>query len=223
MSANTTGAIGDMAYIQHLWLYFILVLGIIVVPGMDMLFVLANALVGGSRAGLAATSGIMLGGACHVLFGVTAVVALATLMPSVYMPMLVVGSLYMLWIGWTLMRSAITVDAVQAAAAKPVGGIFAQGLVTCIVNPKAWLFGIAVFPQFVRPEFGPPLPQALAMMVITVLVQGAVYGGLALASLRGRDALVSNPAVTIWLGRGAGALLAAVAALALWETLRQVA
>lgn len=218
-----------MAYIEHLWLYFILVFGIIVVPGMDMLFVLANALVGGSRAGLAATSGIMLGGACHVLFGVGAVVTLATLLPAVYAPMLAVGSLYMLWIGWSLMRSAITVDAVNAvdaihaAQTKPVGGIFVQGLVTCIVNPKAWLFGIAVFPQFVRPEFGPPLPQALAMMIITVLVQGAVYGGLALASLRGRDALVSNPAVTIWLGRCAGVLLAVVAALALWQTLRQFA
>lgn len=215
-----------MAYIEHLWLYFILVFGIIVVPGMDMLFVLANALVGGSRAGLAATSGIMLGGACHVLFGVGAVATLAALLPAVYTVMLVAGSLYMLWIGWTLMRSAITVDAVDAihaAQAKPVGGIFMQGLVTCIVNPKAWLFGIAVFPQFVRPEFGPPLPQAMAMMVITVLVQGAVYGGLALASLRGRDALVSNPAVTIWLGRCAGVLLAVVAALALWQTLRQFA
>ena len=52
-----------------LWLYFVLLVGIIVVPGMDMLFVLANALSGGRQAGIAATVGIMLGGICHTIFG----------------------------------------------------------------------------------------------------------------------------------------------------------
>ena len=52
-----------LAYLEHLWLYFVLLVGIVVVPGMDMMFVLANALTGGRRAGLAATAGIMLGGA----------------------------------------------------------------------------------------------------------------------------------------------------------------
>jgi hypothetical protein len=43
---------GDlMAYFEHLWLYFILLVGIIIVPGMDMMFVLANALVGGDEWG----------------------------------------------------------------------------------------------------------------------------------------------------------------------------
>src|SRR5215475_11561517 len=53
----------DMSYAENLWLYFLLLFGIIIVPGMDMLFVLANALTGGRGAGLAATAGIMLGGA----------------------------------------------------------------------------------------------------------------------------------------------------------------
>src|SRR5437899_11483956 len=50
----------DMSYTENLWLFFILLFGIIAVPGMDMLFVLANALTGGGNRGLAATAGIML-------------------------------------------------------------------------------------------------------------------------------------------------------------------
>jgi threonine/homoserine/homoserine lactone efflux protein len=66
-----------MAYFEHLWLYFILLVGIVIVPGMDMMFVLANALVGGRRSGLAATAGIMAGGATHTVIGLTAVAILS--------------------------------------------------------------------------------------------------------------------------------------------------
>ena len=58
-----------MTYSDALWIYLVLLFGIIVVPGMDMLFVLANALTGGRRAGMAATGGIMVGGVAHTLSG----------------------------------------------------------------------------------------------------------------------------------------------------------
>ena len=208
-----------MTYFEHLWLYFALVAGIVIVPDMDMLFVLANALVGGRRAGMAATAGIMLGGAAHTVIGLALVIVLATLIPAVFNVMLVAGSLYMMWIGRSLLRSTIQIDAIEIERPRPVGRIFLQGLITCLVNPKAWMFVLSVFPQFLKTEYGPLLPQAVVMGIMTVVVQGSIYGGLALAAVKGRDALVSNPA-TIWIGRGAGALLLAVAAITLYEAIR---
>ena len=82
------------------------------------------------------------------------------------------------------------------------------------------MFVMSVVPQFLKPEFGPLLPQAIVMGVMTVTVQAAIYGGLALAALKSRDALVSNPATTIWIGRAAGWMLIAVAAFTLWEAVR---
>ncbi|MEZ0307134.1 MAG: LysE family translocator, partial [Ramlibacter sp.] len=55
-----------MASQAHLWLFFLMVFGIIVLPGMDMAFVLASSLKGGRRAGLLAVAGIVAGGVCHV-------------------------------------------------------------------------------------------------------------------------------------------------------------
>lgn len=208
-----------MAYFEHLWLFFILLVGIVIVPGMDMMFVLANALVGGRRAGIAATAGIMLGGAVHTVIGMAAVATLSQLVPQLFNVMLVAGSLYMMWVGYTLVQSRIEVDAVEAAKPKPVGRILWQGLITCLVNPKAWLFVMSVFPQFMKPEYGSLLPQALVMGLMAVTVQGVIYGGLALAALRGREALVSNPSATVWIGRAAGWMLIAVAALTLYEAL----
>lgn len=205
-----------------LWLYFVLLVGIIVVPGMDMLFVLANALTGGRQAGSAATAGIMLGGICHTIFGTVFVTGLSTLLPVVAPAMMVAGSLYMLWIGFTLSRSTIEVDTVEAATARPLGTILAQGMLTCVLNPKAWLFVLAVYPQFMKPIYGPIWLQALIMGTMTVTVQMVVYGGLALAALRGRDALTENHVATVWIGRGAGLLLMAVAAFTLFRATRGV-
>lgn len=209
-----------MDYIQHLWLYFVLLVGIVIVPGMDMMFVLANALVGGRAAGIAATAGIMLGGIAHTLIGFAAVALLSELVPQIFSAMLVIGSLYMMWIGWTLARSAITVDGVGRTTRKPLGLVALQGFTTCIVNPKAWMFVMSVVPQFLKPSFGPLLPQAIVMGVMTVAVQGAIYGGLALAALKSRDALVESPRTTIRMGKAAGWLLIVVAAFTLWEALR---
>ena len=49
--------------------FALLVFGIIVLPGMDMAFVAASALLGGRAAGLAAVGGIVAAGAVHVAAG----------------------------------------------------------------------------------------------------------------------------------------------------------
>lgn len=206
-----------MDYAQALWLYFILLFGIIIVPGMDMFFVLANALTGGRRAGMAATAGIMLGGAVHTLFGALAVGVLTQLPAEVFRAMILIGAAYMAWIGYTLVRSAITVDHIGKAQSRSGWMAFRQGLVTCLLNPKAYMFVVAVFPQFIRPEFGPLWRQALVMGVMTVLMQLVIYGGLALAAAKGRDALIGNPKVTQWISRGAGVLFILAAVFAAWH------
>jgi threonine/homoserine/homoserine lactone efflux protein len=205
-----------MTYAEALWIFFILLAGIIIVPGMDMIFVIANALTGGRRAGLTATFGIMTGGAFHTAFGAFAVVGMSRLVAELYGPMLVAGSLYMVWIGATLIRSSITVDPVEALTARPLPIIFSQAIVTCILNPKAWLFVLAVYPQFIRPNFGPLWSQALVIGAMVAGMQFTVYGGLGLMAARGREAMLGNPQFTIWSGRIAGLLLIATAGYTLW-------
>ncbi len=210
-----------MDYTQALWIYLILLFGIIVVPGMDMFFVLANALTRGRRAGLAAVGGIMVGGAIHTLFGALAVGVLTQLPTMVFQTMILVGAAYMGWIGYTLLRSSITVDSIASTSTRSDWVAFRQGVVTCLLNPKAYLFVLAVYPQFMRPEFGPIWSQALVMGLMTVTMQFVIYGGMALAAGRGRDALVGHPQATIWIGRGAGALFVAVAVFTAWHGLTQ--
>jgi threonine/homoserine/homoserine lactone efflux protein len=206
-----------MTYSQNLWLFFTLLFGIIVVPGMDMIFVLANALTRGRSAGLAATGGIVAGGLVHSLYGAVGVGLLATLVPVLFKPLLIAGALYMAWIGVTLIRSAITVGEVAAADARSNWEAFRRGFVTCLINPKAYLFMLAIYPQFLRPDFGPLAPQALVMAAMTAGTQLCVYGTLALAAARTRAGLLRHAGATVWVGRMAGLLLLCVSAATFWE------
>ncbi len=202
-----------MTYAQNLWLYFVLVLGIIIVPGMDMFFVIANALTGGRARGVAATLGVMLGGIFHTVFAAICVGVLTTLPGMVFTLILLAGAAYMAWIGWTLVRSTITVSNLRAAGKASLRQAFTQGFVTCMLNPKAYMFTLAVYPQFMLPQYGPAWAQAIPMGLITITTQGTIYGGLGLAAAKSWDFLTGYPAVTIWIGRLAGALFLLVAAL----------
>lgn len=196
-----------MDYTGHLWLFATLLFGIIVVPGMDMIYVLANALSGGLRRGFAAISGVMLGGLVHTLTGTLGVTVLAVAMPKLFLPMLLAGAAYMIWVGISLIRSSIVVNRVDAAKETSNWAAFRGGLVTCLLNPKAWLFIMAVYPQFMRPGYGPILVQALVMGALTIAMQFFIYGAVAVAAGRARAFLQGNAAATILLGRLAGGLI----------------
>lgn len=206
-----------MTYSENLWLFFLLLSGIVIVPGMDMVFVLASALSGGRSAGLSATFGIMAGGLVHTLYAALGVGALLSFAPKLFDVLLIAGALYVAFIGWQLFRSSIVIEAVDALDRRGLATRFRQGALTSLMNPKAYLFMLAVFPQFLRPEFGPLWRQTLVMLAMIWATQLAIYGGLALAAARGRDALTGNPAATRLIGRAAGVLLLAIAAVTVWR------
>ncbi len=210
-----------MTYGENLWLFFTLLFGIIILPGVDMMFVLANALTRGRAAGLAATAGMMIGGLVHSAYGALGVGLLAKLLPVLFTPLMVAGALYMAWIGFTLTRSAIVVEDVGRADTKSNWEAFRRGVITCLINPKAYMFMLAVYPQFLRPEFGPLAPQAAIMAAMTGATQFAVYGAIAVAAGRARGMLVGNRTGTVWIGRCCGMILLAIAVLTLWEAFRR--
>lgn len=206
-----------MTYSENLWLFFLLVSGIIIVPGMDMVFVLASALSGGRRAGLSAIFGIMAGGLVHMLYAALGVGMLLHFAPKLFNVLLVVGAAYVAFIGWQLFRSSIVIGEVDGLERRGLVTRFRQGALTSLMNPKAYLFMLAVFPQFLRPEFGPLWRQTLVMLLMIWATQLAVYGGLAFAAAKSRAALVGSPSATRLIGRAAGVLLVAIAVVTVWR------
>ncbi|MCG2594065.1 LysE family translocator [Ramlibacter sp. XY19] len=205
-----------------LWLFALLVFGIVALPGMDMAFVLSSTLADGRRGGFAALAGIVAGGIVHVAMGTLGIGLLLQAWPAAFNALLVTGALYVGWIGWNLWRQPGALGEVDAGASRPASRTFLRALATCLLNPKAYVFTVAVFPQFMRPENGPLLAQAIAMSAICAFAQVTVYGGVALGAAGLRQRLVHSASGQLAMGRGVALLLVATAAWALWHSWQRV-
>ena len=195
-----------MTHYAQLWLFFALVFGVVILPGLDMAYIMGSALSGGRRAGFAALGGVVVGGVCHVVMTGLGVSVLLRTVPGAFNALLVAGALYIAWIGVSLIRSDAAFS-VAASGDRPLAATFRQGLLTCLLNPKAYLFMLAIFPQFLRPEYGALVVQAAVMWLIIALNQVFVYGGLALAADRARRWLSREPAAGVFVARSVGVLL----------------
>jgi threonine/homoserine/homoserine lactone efflux protein len=211
-----------MAQSAHLWLFFVLVFGVVLLPGLDMAFVLASSLVGGRKAGLSAVAGIMAGGACHVAVGATGIAVVLTVWPAAFNALLWGGALYVAWMGISLFRSGAAFTAAPLTERQSPAATFRRGALTNLLNPKAYLFMLAVFPQFLRPEYGPIWLQALVLGAIIALTQGAVYGAIALVAGQARGWLESSPAASTTAARLVGGLMVLAAVVTAFEGWRSV-
>jgi len=206
--------------LAHLGLFALLVFGIIALPGMDMALVLASTLADGRPSGFAAIAGIVAGGVVHVTLGALGIGLLLQRSVLAFDALLIAGCLYVAWMGMGLMRGAGALTAIAAAPPRPLGRTFGCAIATCLMNPKAYVFTIAVLPQFIVPAAGPVAPQAVVLGAICATTQVAVYGTVAqtAASLRAR--LARSAAVQRRFGQAVGLLLLVVAFVTLHLGLR---
>jgi threonine/homoserine/homoserine lactone efflux protein len=207
----------DLLQTSQFALYFVMVAGIIVLPGMDMAFVMASALAAGRRAGFAAVGGIVAGGVIHLLMGATGVGLILVAAPRLFNALLIGGALYVAWIGLSLLRGASALGEVRDEARRTLPSTFGRAMLTCLLNPKAYVFMLAVFPQFLRIEYGSIVAQSVVLGAITAATQAAIYGAVALGAAGLRGWLRANGAAQVALGRAVGLLLMGVAVWALVE------
>ncbi|WP_283176108.1 LysE family translocator [Gemmobacter sp. 24YEA27] len=177
-------------------------------PGADMMFVLAQGLKGGARAGMAANLGIALGCFVHVLIAGLGLAALLKAHPLAFEVIRWGGVGYLLWLAvrsWNAGRPEIA-----SVARAPAARVFREALVVNLLNPKVALFILAFLPQFVTAS-KPVLPQFLALGVI-ICVGGLVING-AVGIFAGRlgRALLGSDRLARGMNRATGGIFAALA------------
>ncbi len=191
-----------------LTLYFLAVLAVILLPGMDMAFVLASSVSAGRRGAISSVLGIATGGLIHVIVGATGMAALMAMFPQLFNLLLLLGTCYLLWIGWSIFRSADSTTMSNASPVVASGAIYRRAVTTCLLNPKAYAFMFAIFPAFVRSDTRSLVAQTIALCVITVGTQIAVYGAVAALALQSRRYMESRQKT---IARTMGAMLMAAA------------
>ncbi|RYY94578.1 MAG: LysE family translocator [Comamonadaceae bacterium] len=207
---------------ETLWLFALLVFGIIAMPGMDMALVLSSALADGRRGGFAAVLGLVAGSLAHVVMGALGVGLLLRAFPDAYRLLLLAGALYLGWIAWNIWTYAGAMGTVEVAAPRSSSRTFGRALATCLLNPKAYVFMVAVFPQFLRPGEASLAGQAAVLWAIIAATQVVVYGAVALGAGSLRLRLAGSASTQVLLARQVAVLLAGTAVWGVWHGLATV-
>ncbi|GGN53236.1 leucine efflux protein [Actinoplanes lobatus] len=208
-----------MLGITDFWTYVLGVVAIILLPGPNSVFVLSVGAQRGVRAGYQAACGVFLGDAVLMFLSAAGVASLIAAYPALFLVLKYAGAAYLSWVGVNIIRIAWRrwrdrAVPTPAPAGEPPAGMqrpFRRAAVISLLNPKAILFFMSFFIQFVQPGY--PHPE-LSFLVLGTVVQffsalylsALIFGGRYLAGQfreRRRLATGASTAVgTLFVGFG---------------------
>jgi len=183
--------------ITDIWTYVLGTVAIILLPGPNSLFVLSTAARRGVRSGYRAAGGVFIGDALLMLLSAAGVATLLKAYPPLFMVIKYAGAAYLGYVGLTMIRGAWQrwrtrndpdtprlIDAAEPAATERP---FTKALVISLLNPKAILFFISFFIQFVDPAYAYPalsflLLGAIAQVTSMLYLTGLIFAGTFLAA-----------------------------------------
>jgi threonine/homoserine/homoserine lactone efflux protein len=150
-----------------LWSFVLASILIELTPGPNMTWLAVMGATRGRTTALAAVAGIALGLAIAAAVAGLGLTAVLLQFPTLFHLLRWAGTFYLLYLAWEAWRDG------SGKVESDVGSrstAFRQGLLTNILNPKAYLFYAAVLPQFMADTM--PVVQEVALL-------SAIYVGIA--------------------------------------------
>lgn len=162
---------------------------IVLVPGPNSLYVMTAASRQGLSAGLRGAGGIFLGDLILICLAATGMASLFDVYPFLFTVLKYMGAGYLIWLGIGLLKAAIQhwkgvpVEA-ETSQTENSNSPFRMALLISLMNPKAILFYVSFFIQFVSPDYAYPeisflilgtIVQVCSMVFLLALVVGGNY------------------------------------------------
>lgn len=202
--------------ITDLWTYVIGTIAIVLLPGPNSMFVLSVAARRGVRAGYAGACGVFAGDAVLMLLAALGAASVLKALPALFIVIKMVGAGYLTWVGLQLLRSALRRwrgDAPTAAAeAVDLSQPFRKAMLISLLNPKAILFFVSFFIQFVDPAYDHPgltflalgaIAQMFSALYLSVLIFAGARLSAAFAARRRTASVATSGVGVLFLGFGA--------------------
>ncbi|EHM47594.1 MAG: leucine efflux protein LeuE [Yokenella regensburgei] len=136
--------------VLNYWTYLIGAIFIILVPGPNTLFVLKTGIAHGVKKGYLAALGVFVGDAVLMFLAYAGVATLIKTTPVLFNIVRYLGAMYLLWLGGKMLYATLTQRGKQQEeGAEPGSAILKRALVLSLTNPKAILFYVSFFVQFI--------------------------------------------------------------------------
>ena len=162
-----------MLGVTDLTTYVIGVIVIVLLPGPNSLYVLSVAAARGVGAGFRGACGIFVGDSVLMTLAASGAASVLKANPALFALVKYSGGAYLTWLGIVMLRGCLSTWRQRGepvpAAAVPVAAMqrpFGRSLAISLMNPKAILFFLSFFVQFVDPGYGHPARTFLALGAI---------------------------------------------------------
>jgi threonine/homoserine/homoserine lactone efflux protein len=181
-------------------------------PGPAMALIFRRAALGGWRSAVPTVLGLELGLYIWALAAAAGFAALVAVSETAYLVLKVVGAAVLLWLGIKAWRSAWrggeAPEAESSVTARAWWRAFGEGVIVQLANPKAAVFMLAFYPQFV-PADEPLFATTALLALLQVAIELCFYLALA-AGVARAGAWFRRPAVRRRLEAVSGTVLVAL-------------
>lgn len=200
-----------MLGVHDLWLFVLSAFLLNVTPGPDTLYIVGRSTAQGLRGGVLAALGIGAGALVHVSAAALGLSAILAASATAFTAVKLVGAGYLLYVGVGLLRSKSPPARVDASGSCEFSmrGVFMQGFLTNVLNPKVALFFLAFLPQFVAAEAS---SKPLAFLVLGIIFDfnGTLWNLFVAWTTARLSKLAPSAAFKVWFNRCVGALFIGV-------------
>jgi threonine/homoserine/homoserine lactone efflux protein len=142
-------------------LFMAAALAVNMTPGPSIAYVMSRSFGQGRTAGLVSALGLGTGSLLHAIAATLGLSAIVAYSPMVYAVIKYLGAAYLVYLGVDLLRRRQVRIADDGPTGLPLSGVYWQGVLTEILNPKIALFFLSFLPQFVDPARGSVAGQTL--------------------------------------------------------------
>ncbi|MEM9254688.1 MAG: LysE family translocator [Pseudomonadota bacterium] len=156
-------------------------------PGPSLAVVVNATLSGGKRAGFCASVSHGLAVGCYGLLTAAGLAALIADSPSIHNGIELMGAVYLTYLGIQTLRRAGEAATIGEVCERSSSAAL-EGFTIALLNPKLAIFMLALFSQFVRPDYG--AVEKLIMAVTVGATDAAWY--ILVALLVGRSAFLNR-------------------------------
>ncbi|HEY0447909.1 LysE family translocator [Actinophytocola sp.] len=184
-----------------------------VVPGPDMMFIVANGIARGRLAGVVSAIGMSTGIAVHTVAAALGLGALLQAAPVALEAVRIVGAVFLVYLAVTTLRSAkdVAATAPQRFGNRSLRRTYVMAVLTNLANPKVILFYVAFLPQFLTVGGWATPVQFLVMGAILIVTGLTVDASVGLAAGALSALLLRRPAIQRWLNRVSAAIFGGLA------------
>lgn len=167
-----------MPELSSLYVFLLAALGLLLIPGPAVLYIVTRSVAHGRKAGLASVLGIELATLCHSMaaaFGLSAILLASSLAFSLVRYL---GAGYLIYLGIKTIFSKSASPTKDNSSTPSLLQMFRKGFLVNLLNPKTALFFYAFLPQFVNPERGSSILKILllgALFVVLATITDSTY------------------------------------------------